>query len=498
MKFKKISTRMLCLILPVIIVAMIVLTLVSSISSKSIIESQMQDRMTAELNAQNNLIRKELQNVSDAAEGFSINVGTTYRSTADINRYIDVMQSNVKENDTILGMGLWFEKYAFNGQEMVGPYVSKDGDNIFTTWEYSTKEYDYWNQEYYTNAKSKTDMTASFTNPYYDESSGETMSSCSVPMFDSSTGSFIGCVTAPVKLSTAQDIVASIQIGKAGNAFMVDSDGAFIYNPFSEEKSKDGTLITSENSELSAIGSDIMANDSGSSTYKYDGTAYNVYYSTIPETGWKLIIQIPSSELNEPINSLILKLVAVCAVALILTAVVILLIVRSLAANINAVKRFSGLLAEGNFTIDNIPVTSQDELGNMSEALNTMYDSNRSIIQQISDHAHELDSSARSLKSSSDQLSVEFETIKNYMAEVNEATMSSSAATEEVNASTEGVKNSVKTLTDETGKGSKMAVALKETAENVKANSEASYDNILKLAEQFENELQKSIEDAKV
>ncbi|MCR4600728.1 MAG: methyl-accepting chemotaxis protein, partial [Clostridia bacterium] len=498
MKFKKISTRMLCLILPIIIVAMIVLTLVSSLSSRTIIQDQMQERMTAELSAQNNLISKELQTVSDAAIDFSLNVGTTYQSTPDINSYLNVLNSMVGNSDMLLGMGIWFEKYAYNGQEIVGPYVTKSGDTISTTWDYSNTEYDYWNQEYYTNAKAMTELGAVFTNPYYDPTSDSVMSSCSVPIFAKDSGAYIGCVTADITLTTAQDIVSAIKVGKAGNAFLAGSDGALLYDPFNDEVTKDTTLITDEKSELSSIGADIMANESGTATYKYNGTEYNVYYATITETGWKLIIQIPSSELNEPVESLILKLVVVCLAALIITALVILMVVRSLASNINAVKKFSGLLAEGNFTIDNIPVTSRDELGNMSEALNTMYDSNRSIIQQISDHAHDLDSSARSLKSSSDQLSVEFETIKEYMAEVNEATMSSSAATEEVNASTEGVKNSVKTLTDETDKGSKMAVALKETAENVKANSEASYDNILKLAEQFENELQKSIEDAKV
>ena len=46
MKFKRISTGMLALILPVIIIAMAILTVVSASTSKNLIDSQISQHMT--------------------------------------------------------------------------------------------------------------------------------------------------------------------------------------------------------------------------------------------------------------------------------------------------------------------------------------------------------------------------------------------------------------------------------------------------------------------
>ena len=51
MKFKKISTRMLTFVLPVLIIPMLILTLVSIASSQKAIGEQLDNRMYAELSA---------------------------------------------------------------------------------------------------------------------------------------------------------------------------------------------------------------------------------------------------------------------------------------------------------------------------------------------------------------------------------------------------------------------------------------------------------------
>lgn len=51
MKFKRISFKMLTAILPITIIAMLVLTLISAKSSKSIIDDQIGNRMNAELSS---------------------------------------------------------------------------------------------------------------------------------------------------------------------------------------------------------------------------------------------------------------------------------------------------------------------------------------------------------------------------------------------------------------------------------------------------------------
>ena len=79
MKMKNIRTKMLVFILPVVILAMFLLTLVSVASSRKIIYNQIAKEMKSELTAQNQTILNKLENVSETARSLSFMVGTTYQ-----------------------------------------------------------------------------------------------------------------------------------------------------------------------------------------------------------------------------------------------------------------------------------------------------------------------------------------------------------------------------------------------------------------------------------
>lgn len=137
MRFKKISTKMLATILPVIMLAMIVLTLVSMNSSRSIIDKQNLASMESELMAQNGEMGSYLNSVSDMATTIANMVETSYRST-EMAEYEKMLANIISANDIVLGSGLWFEPYAYDSEEeYMGPYVYKDGDSTLTTYDYS-------------------------------------------------------------------------------------------------------------------------------------------------------------------------------------------------------------------------------------------------------------------------------------------------------------------------------------------------------------------------
>ena len=81
MRFKKIGTRMLVFILPVIILALASLTAISAKSSESIINKQIAQHMSSELLAQMNGIGQYLEVVEVTATNVSRVVGTTYKTT---------------------------------------------------------------------------------------------------------------------------------------------------------------------------------------------------------------------------------------------------------------------------------------------------------------------------------------------------------------------------------------------------------------------------------
>ncbi len=495
MKFKKISTRMLTLILPVILIAMLILTVISATSGSSIIEEQIAGKMESELNAQKNSIDKCLNSVSDMANSLAQVVSSTYKTT-DIKSYEAMFGRVINTNEIVSGAGIWFEPYAFDAaEEYMGPYMYKDGGQIVVTYDYSNAEYDYFNQEYYLNAKASTG--AVITDPYYDPTSASVMSTCSTPIFDEG-GNYIGCITVDILLNKIQEIVGAIKVGKAGNAIFLSSAGVILYSADEPDAaSKEINLTADANSSLAAAAKTIMANKNGITTYIKGGETYNLYYDTL-DTGWKLIIQMPQSEIIAPVKSLVITLAIVALVATILVAASVLIQVTSMARAIKRAVKFAGSLASGDFTVEKIPVTSKDEIGRMSDSMNAMYSGNKDIIKQISTHAIELNSSSSDLNEASERLMQQFEQIEVYMRDVNEAMMSASAATEEVNASTEEVNSSVNVLSGEAGKSSEMAKEIRVRAKEIERSSKDSYENASSLYHRFEEEMQVSMENAKV
>lgn len=495
MKFKKIGTKMLVVILPVVILAMLLLTAVIGFSSRDIINDQIDSRMQEELSAQSGVMGEDLHTVSSMAQSISRVVATTYQTTS-MDTYEKMLGELIQDNDMVSGSGLWFEPYAYQADaEYMGPYVYKDGDQLATTYDYSNAEYNYFAQKYYELAKASTEPV--FTDPYYDETSDSIMSTCAMPILVNDQ--FIGCVTVDIQLDAITTLIDNIKVGDAGRGMLLTAEGVYIGGA-AGDKIQNSVVITEDKDApaLAKAAEKILAGDSGETSYKGSDGQINLYYSRVDATGWILIITMPNAELTQPIMQLLAKLFGICIVALIVVALVIIFSVNSISKGLNRVKAFAGSLAEGDFTVDPIQVKTQDELGVMSGSLNAMYDSNKDVISNIAEHATDIDEASTKLRSATTELSENFAEIKKNIEEVNNAMMTTSAATEEVNASTEEVLSNVNLLNEETQNSTAMAQEIRGRAKEVGETSRKSFESASTLAKQFEERLAESIENAKV
>ena len=494
MKFKRIGSRMLALILPFVIGAMVVLAIVSINSSRSAINDQITETMNAELKAREGEMGEYLDSVSNMATTIADTVETSYKEL-EWAQYEAMLGNIIMENELVMGSGLWFAPYAFDpSEEYMGPYVYKEGSGVVTTFDYSNAEYDYFTQEYYTMCINASG--AQFTDPYYDPTSGVVMSTCACPIIDN--GTFLGCVTVDIQLGTITELIDNIVVGKTGSAMLTTGDGTYLAGVDTSKVADALNITADENKTLAAVGNLVVSNESGESKYTASSGKMNVYYSTLKSTGWKLILQIPQEELFAPIRNLMTKSVLVSIVAIVVVILIILLQVRNISSGVGAVQKFAGSLAEGDFTISRLNVTTEDELGQMGNSLNNMYDSNKKVITNIKLHSSEIDESSEKLREAANILTDKFSDISKFMDEVNSAMLSTSAATEQVNASTEEVLSNVNMLSAETTKGMQMAQEIKVRATQVGDNSRQAYDSATKLSVQFEERLKLSIDNASV
>ncbi len=500
-QMKKLSLRakMLLCILPVMAIAMAVLTYVSANQISTTMQEMNTETMNETVIANANIVDGKLQIIKTSCVDIAQMISTSYRFVT-MDNYKGTINKIIANNDSVLGSGIWFEPYVFDQNEMyVGPYWYKDGGNIVETYDYSNAEYDYFNQEYYLNAKSLSEGQAMITDPYYDPTSGTVMASCSAPIYDN--GTYIGCVTVDMSLADIDNMISSITVGKTGTAMLLDSKGTYLYCS-DPEKVATGVLITNDdNPNLAATGQDIMTRDSTSpqmGAFMENGNNILLTFVTIPDVNWKLVIRMDIAELEEPVQAASMKLAIICILALIAGAVIIYIFVMRISKSINNVKAFAGSLASGDFTVSKIASRSGDELGQMSDSLNNMFESNRDVISKISDESVQVSETSSGLASMANELSGQFSSIQSNMSGVNDAMMSSGAATEEVNASVEEVNASVQQLANETEKTSTEAADIKDRAREIEKQSKQAYDNAINIAEQREADLAEASEKAKV
>lgn len=495
-RIRKISLKMLMGILPILIISMLALTMISENASKQIISEQITESMESELKANIHNINSYLDVVRNTAMNLSRTVGSTYQ-TADMDTYGKVFSQIIKDNDLVMGSGIWFEPQVYDkGEKYVGPYWYKDGEDIALTYDYSNAEYDYFSQEYYLLAK-ESDGQAVITDPYYDPTMDVIMASCTAPVYGAD-GKFIGVVTVDIALGAIEELVNGIQVGENGYAMLTTGDGTYLCCENDEKVASAVKISEDENTSLAGVAAELLQQDAGMAVYRDAVESYNLYYATVPGVQWKLMIRMPQSELNEPVNALLIKMTFVCVVALIFCIISVLVQVRNIAKNLGRVRNFAGSLAQGNFTVQKLKARSRDELGEMSESLNEMFENNRAVIGDIAEHSGRIKGSSERLNQAAVQLSDQFKKIENYMTDVNEAMMSASAATEEVNASVEEVNSSVSVLASEAEKSNMQADQIKVRAVEIEQDSQKAYEYARAICSQREQEMEQAYRNAAV
>lgn len=491
---RKIGTRMLCTILPVIIVAMAFSTWMSATSSKKLISQEIEAQMQSVLEAELGAIQNSLNEVSTSTEGLAGMIAHSYKTTS-LAQMEKMLEGIVKNNEFVLGTGIWFEPKIYDpAKDYVGPYAFRDGENIKVTYDYSTPEYNYFSYDWYKNGLKSTGEGA-FTDPFYDETMKKTMSSCAAPIIlDQKT---IGVVSMDLGLSEIQDLVKKIDPGKKGKAYLLKADGTYLMSDTSAKVMK--KKVTEEsNASLVTAGKEMLASKSGITSYKEGSETYNLYYQTMDKLGWKLIIQIPQSELYKPINSLMTTLLIIAGIAIIVAVVVVLWQVKYVSSGINRVNHFALGLAQGDFTITELQVKGKDEIGQMSQAMDDMFTNNKEMIRKIAERSKGIYDSSAGMNESSMELQDKITHIEKIIIKVNEDMMSTSASTEEVSASVENVNNSVSVLTDETINSAKIADDIKKRATDIESSSKEAYKTANALSLTYQDKLEESMENAKV
>ena len=107
LKRMNLRMKMLLGILPIVAIALILITYISVNRFSSAFQSLTTDKAFQTLEANSNSVNTTLETLRTTAEVLSNNVGTSYTYT-DLGSYEEIFSNVIKENDVISGAGIWF------------------------------------------------------------------------------------------------------------------------------------------------------------------------------------------------------------------------------------------------------------------------------------------------------------------------------------------------------------------------------------------------------
>jgi PAS domain S-box-containing protein len=258
------------------------------------------------------------------------------------------------------------------------------------------------NLEWYAEAKKTGKIYIS--QPYFDEGgSNAEIVSVTKPFVDKD-GNFKGIAGADLSMDDLraivsyirfrQDPASAVEASMREYAFMIDRTGHIMAHP------KDALTMRKGYAGLSIDfldgGKDIAAHDEGFTTVTENGVRRRVYWSLAPETGWKVALSIPESEITGPANQLARQTAVVAGIAVLILMIVVSFMGRRLT---EPVRRLTAA-AEGVGRQHYESVAELDAVATRSDELGTLASSFHHMVDEIAGREKSLRDAEEKLRQS--------------------------------------------------------------------------------------------------
>lgn len=266
---------------------------------------------------------------------------------------------------------------ARNGVESVD-ISDKEGNSL-------TSSYSFQEQDYF---KVTRDTKSTYiSNPIIRRDNGKMNLMVAAPILDQ--GTFQGIVVIGLDSSFLCELVESIQIGKSGNASLINSAGDTIgyqdkqlvldaYNT-QEEVKKDKSLT-----QLAAIERKVMAGETGFGSYRYGGVSKFAAYSAVEGTpGFGLYVAVTKNEFLKNTYFGIAVVIGLLLFAILIAALFMIKFSNSIVEPIHlCVKRILAL-SEGDIYSEIPEIRTEDETQILAESTKSLIYKLRALIGDI-------------------------------------------------------------------------------------------------------------------
>ena len=317
---------------------------------------------------------------------------------------------------------------------------------------------------------------------------GKVVTVIAVPVLEN--GALTGIVTGTVGLSRFDETLSKMATYRTGQLVVMDETGLVIIHP--NEPAQIGKLDFSK--EVSSVKISTSLVDAFKSVIDKDAPALAHYARESGEemTGtlvpihlegrrWVVMSEASDSEILEDAHALLMVLAGLTVVILLVISVIIFFISNSFAANIQKAVRVCDIINSGDLRETPKTITSQDEIGQLSDGFIKMRHTLNTLIKRIQSNAAELSTSAEALTEASQQSAEASNHVAASISEIAEGAEQQSAASASVANATASISNHAEKMSKQVGV---VADVTNNTVERVR-EGRRSIDEVVSYMEQI-------------
>lgn len=444
-QFKSIRTKLTIWILLLAIIPLVAATIsIQAINSKSIVAKE-KTLMQELVNSRSNDITRWFQSRTDEMEIAAESDIMKSLDPARINPFLTTLDNRSEVFETMFVLDTAGIVAAHTKPESIGS--------------------DYSDRSYYPTTLAG---EASYSDVLISKATGNRIVVITTPIKDANgkvVGILAGSANFEVLINTYLTLEeeqkrAEVLLVDGSGVLQMDSDADNIGKPLEE---------SSLNEEMKKI---ITASQTSSAIVDVEegGETQLLAYAPIEAVGYGLSIHIPKNIVLAESKKLQNMTLLIIILAAIVIATISYTVVRRIVKPIITVTAGMDKVAEGNLTIDPLPVNSKDELGHLMENFNTMVHNTKNLVVNIQHTADEVATSSEQLTESTNDTVAASEQISASVQTIASSAEQQASYTEDVKNVVTGISQGITLITnniDETNNVAHHAVEVASSGTNV-------------------------------
>lgn len=324
--------------------------------------------------------------------------------------------------------------------------------------------------------------------PVISDVTGKVVSVIAVPVIEN--GVVTGVVGGSIGLSRFDETLSKMATYRTGQLVVMDETGLVIIHPnepaqvgkldFSKEVSSVKISTSLVDAFKSVIDKDepVLAHYERESGEEMTGSLVPIH---LDGRRWVIMSEASDSEILADAHTLLMVLAGLTVVILLAISVIIFFISNSFAANVQKAVHVCEVINSGDLRETPKTITSQDELGQLSDGLVKMRHTLNTLIQRIQSNAAELSTSAEGLTDASQQSAEASNHVAVSITEIAEGVERQSEASSSVANATASISGQAEEMSKQVGT---VAEVTNNTVERVR-EGRRSIDEVVKYMEQI-------------